>query len=696
MKKRILLMIPIALVLISATFYSMSSNDQAVRQLPTSIALNDTIKSLKPLPKYVNESRAITQYLNLHYRKTELGDSLSSVILDEYIKALDYNRSYFVSDDIRAFEQFRYVLDDDLKMGNVDVAYLIFAVFQQRIYERLDYVFTKLANPEFNFNLDEELEIDRSEAEWANSSGELDDLWRKLLKNQVLSLKISGKDLTASNEIVVDRYERTKKTIQQYKSADVFQLFMNSLAESHDPHTNYFNPMTAENFNIDMNKSFEGIGARLTKDGDYTVVASVIPGGPAFKSNLIHDKDKIVGVGQVDPDEIVDVVGWRNDDVVKLIRGEKGSVVHLQILKDEDALSSKPKVVKLIRDKINLLDQRAKSEVISFDRGGKEFKMGVITIPDFYKNFKDANAGVEDYISTTRDVKKLITDLKTQGIDGIMIDLRRNGGGALDEAIELTGLFIKDGPVVQVRRAGGGVEVYEDSEDGVFYDGPLTVLSNRFSASASEIFAGAIQDYKRGVVIGEQTFGKGTVQTVIDLNGRNRNKEDKWGNLKLTFAKFYRVNGSSTQHLGVTPDITFPSAYSAKDFGESSMPSALPWDQISSSEYSEVDNVTPELLTALLKNYEQRLSNDPGLKDLVDEIEDVKIGRERKSVTLNELTRKAQIEEIEAKQAKRAKPDGAVIDLEYGGVKVKNLNIDDQYLKEGLLILSEIAIRNIG
>ena len=597
-RKNLIYIIPVVLAL--AGFALLPGKSEVKSLIPASevpefileIPINDTIKVLKPERKNIQETVLVTRILrDYHYRKLPLDDSVSEVIYHNYLESLDHSKLYFINSDINSFDKYRFYMDDYLMAGNLDAAYQIFAVFQERTYQRLAIVRDLLKANHFDFTINEEFVFDREELDWLSTEEELNEVWRKYIKNQLLSLKLSGKTTEEAIEVLDKRYDRYQTVIQQYNSADVYQVYMNSFTEAYDPHTGYFNPITAENFDINMSKSLEGIGAMLSKDGDYTIVVSVVPGGPAFKGDEIHDNDRIVGVGQGEEGEIVDVVGWRNDDVVQLIRGKKGTTVRLSVLKAKDGATATPEIVIIVREKINIEDTRAESKVYDFSHDGSTFKLGVITIPSFYKSFKDARDGNDDFTSTTRDVRKLIGDLNEKEVDGIMIDLRRNGGGALDEAIELTGLFIKNGPVVQVKEYDGRTSQQDDVSGAVFYDGPLAVLTSRLSASASEIFAAAIQDYKRGLVVGEQSFGKGTVQNLIPLQRQIPQEKEKLGQLKLTIAKFYRVNGGSTQNIGVTPDLKLPSIYDETTIGESSYPSALPWDQIPSSSFEPSNNI---------------------------------------------------------------------------------------------------------
>lgn len=661
---------------------------------------SDSIKHLSPDKKYINETKIINELLTrYHYRKLEVNDSLSSVILNNYLTSLDYNRTFFLKKDVEGFEKYRYTLDDAIRNGNLEPAFEIYNLFQDRFFERMTYLDSALEKG-FDFSKDETFETDRENADWSETAEVLDEVWRKSLKNQALNLTLAGKEIDESIEVLEKRYTRYRTIIAQYKPSDVYQIFMNAYTESFDPHTGYMNPFNAESFDIEMSRSLEGIGARLSKDGDYTVVVDIIAGGPAFRSNELHKDDKIIGVGQGDDEEIVDVVGWRNDDVVKLIRGKKGTVVRLLVLKAVHGASATPEIVRLVRDKVNIEDQRASSKVYNIERDGKNYALGVITVPDFYKSFSDARNG-SDYNSVTKDVKKLLESLNADGIDGLLIDLRRNGGGALDEAIELTGLFIKNGPVVQVRDRGDEVEVGADELNDVVYDGPLTVLINRSSASASEIFAGAIQDYKRGVVLGETSYGKGSVQRLIDLNNvvRFPDKENKMGNLKLTLAKYYRITGSSTQNVGVSPDVALPSAFDPETFGESSMPAALPWDKIEAAEYEETAFVSDDLLDALNKEYIKDLNEDQELRNLVADLERAKARRNQTNISLNEAARQMELDQAKAEEEARKNHSKVLNENESFSIEGEPSTapvIDDTYLKESLRLLATMVDRQVG
>ncbi len=616
------------------------------------ISNKDTLSLVEPAKYYSTVDEWISTILSrYHYRKLPLNDSLSSVILDRYIKTLDYNKVYFLQSDIDEFNKYRFKLDDDIKSGDVHPAYDIFNRFKQRIIERTEYA-DKLLDKEFDFKKDEKLLIKRDDAPWPKSIDEQNEIWRKRIKNDALTYILTGKDWKTASSNLKKRYDNFQKNVLQYKSEDVFQLYMNSYTEALDPHTNYLSPITSDNFKIDMSLSLEGIGAQLQQDDDYTKVHEIIPGGPAYKSKLLHQDDKIIGVAQGDTGEMVDVIGWRITDVVQLIRGPKGSTVRLQILEAEDGANALPKEIKIVRDKVKLEEQSAKSDIIDIKNNNKNYKLGVINIPKFYVDFDAEQKGVKDYKSTTRDVKKLIAGLEKEKVDGIIIDLRNNGGGALNEAIDLTGLFIKDGPVVQVKNADGKIDEGDDPDPNIFYNGPLAVLVNRFSASASEIFTGAIQDYGRGIIVGENTYGKGTVQNLIDLNRVIPGQKEKLGQLKLTIAKYYRITGGSTQNKGIIPDIEFPSAFSAKEYGESSEPSALPWDHIqptSYNKYQDLSGIIPELL----KKHKERFNKSPEYDYLMEGIEEYKEAHDKKYVSLNEAERKKEKEDLDEKRFQR-------------------------------------------
>ena len=649
---------------------------------------------LKPSAVNGKEAKAVvgllTQY---HYRKTPFSDSVSSVFLDNYLKSLDPSKSYLTAADIRRFESYRFRLDNLIGQENVEPAFAMHQVFRKRCLSRLDAVLNDLIKRQYDFSTPDFHESDRDKAAWASSEAELDQLWINTIKSQVLSLKLSGKKEQEIESTLRTRYERFRRSVIQTNAEDVFSQFLNALTESYDPHTNYLSPRASDLFKQSMSLSLEGIGARLQTDNDYTKVYEIVPGGPADKSGLLHNNDLITGVAQGDEGEFVDIIGWRVDDVVKLIKGPKGTIVRLQVLPAVTGINGPTSVIRLERDKIKLEDQAAKKTVISVPQGNKTVKFGVIDLPAFYMDFDAYNRRDPNYRSTTRDVRKLIGELKQEGVTGLIIDLRNNGGGSLTEAIDLTGLFIPQGPVVQVKSAENRIDHGVDDDPSVVWDGPLLVMTNRFSASASEIFAGAIQDYKRGVIYGESTFGKGTVQQVINLRRRIPGQEPV-GELKVTYQKFYRVSGSSTQNKGVEPDVVMPSAYDADKFGERAQPAALPWDRIKPAGFMPSNAVDERTTAHLRKYFQDRMKHDQILKNYLSETEELRKNINETRVSLQEAQRKKEMEEAEQRKGQTN------LDTRVGSKELKNgpllPDMKDAVLREGVLLLSELSMRKIG
>ena len=577
-----------------------------------------------------------------HYSKPPLDDARSVIIYDSYLKLLDPSRSYFLASDISEFDKWKTQFDDFLKKGDLDAGFTIYKRYLDRVKERLDFALTVLDKgvDKMDFTGNETLEVDRKNDPWPKDQAELDTLWRKRVMDEVLRLKIAGKDPKAIQDLLVKRYKNQLVRLDQTRAEDIFQAYINTFAQSYDPHTNYLSPDSAENFDINMSLSLEGIGAVLQSDNDQVKVVRLVPAGPADKTKQLAPSDKIVGVAQGDK-EMVDVIGWRLDEVVKLIRGAKGSVVRLEVIPHTNAPNDQTsKIVSITREAVKLEEQAAKKSILNLKQDGKDYKLGVIEIPAFYLDFKAFRAGDPDYKSTTRDVKKLLTELQKENVDGVVIDLRNNGGGSLQEATELTSLFIEKGPTVLVRNSDGRVDVLEDESPGAFYKGPMALLVNRLSASASEIFAGAMQDYHRALIIGGQTFGKGTVQTIQPLNH---------GELKLTLAKFYRVSGQSTQHQGVLPDIAYPSIIDTKEIGESALPEAMPWDTIRPAIKPESDPFKP-FLAQLKALHDKRTDNDPEFIFIRDRLALAQKLMEEKTVSLNEALRRKQHTDIENQQ----------------------------------------------
>ncbi len=610
----------------------------------------DTVVDNASQERYAKIAREVTQlFRERHYRRAVIDNRLSATIFDNYLDMLDPNRRYLSARDIESLSRFRLRLDEAVASGNVEPAFRIFDTYRIRANQRLNHAL-KLLETEPDFSVDESFRFDRDGVPWPADTGELDELWRKIVKNDSLSLVMTDKSWEEARELLTKRYERVARRLEQITDDDIFETFMNAYANTLDPHSNYYSPRNSEEFRIQMSLSYEGIGASLQTEDDYVKVMNIIPGGPAAAKGDPQPNDRIIGVGQGEDGEIVDVIGWRLDDVVQLIRGPGGTVVQLQLLPQGAAPGDKGKVVALTRGKIKLEQQAARSEVIQIQDGSEELRVGVITIPSFYRDFEAYARGDKDYRSTTTDVRKLIDELRAdEGIDGLIIDLRNNGGGNLSEATALTGLFIEEGPLVQLRDGSGQIEILNDPSPDLAYDGPLAVLVNRISASASEIFAGAIQDYQRGLVIGQQTFGKGTFQILYNLDrsvlfGRfARRSGPGLGQLTYTAGKYYRVSGESTQHRGVQPDIELPSAISSADVGESTEASALPWDRIQPTRYKAA-NPMDDVLDKLAKRHLERSSGNPDYQYLLAGIDAYSARRDRKTVSLNLEKRMAEQE----------------------------------------------------
>lgn len=635
-------------------------------------------------------STLLSQY---HYNHPALNDSSSSDLLNGYIETLDNNRMHFLASDIRTFEKYRYGLDDSLTNGKVGPAFFIFNIFRQRAEARFAHLDKLLANG-FDFSTNESFQPNRENAPWATRPEELNELWRKRVKSEALDLKLAGKTVPEITSTLAKRYDNFRRRIDHLNAEAVFQFYMNALSESYDPHTNYFSPISSADFNINVSNSLEGIGARLSDDAEYTIVVEIISGGPADRSKQVGVNDKIVGVAQGDTGKFVDVIGMGVDNVVQLIRGKRETVVRLQTIPAGSPAGSPPKIVRLVREKIVLRDRAAKSDTVELVHEGQKFRIGVITIPTFYSDLEARQRGEHNYNSTTRDVRRLLGELKSAGVDGILIDLRRNGGGSLQEAIELTGLFIKEGPVVQVRNSNGSVELQRDPDPTQVYDGALGVLVDRISASASEIFAAAIQDYKRGIVLGGQTYGKGTVQNLLDLNRVIRTNDDtKYGQLKVTMAKFYRVNGGTTQHRGVTPDFVFPSIYDQEDYGESTERHALSWDQISASRFTPDDHVS-KYLPVLRQKSQRRVASNAEFRYLTEHTARLKQEELANSVSLLEERRKAEREQLEAQRLtqvnERRKAKG-LPPLKKGDTIPRDDDAPDVLREESVRVVADLA-----
>ncbi len=676
-----------------------------------SLAFNTTlaVPQLAPLPQQSQAAHLSAEVLTrYHYKHIPLDDTLSSKIFDNYLKALDGEKVFFLQADIDRFSNARTSLDDAILDEDLSIPFAIFNLYQQRITERISYARSLLKNG-FDFKRKESYQFTRRDALWPKSEDELNDLWRKRVKNEWLRLKLAGKDEKSIIETLGKRYDNSLNGLSKIKSDDVFQNFMNAYAMAIDPHTNYFGARASDEFNISMRLSLVGIGAVLQDKDEYTTIRELVAGGPAALSGKLKVGDRIVGVGQGEHGPTTDVMGWRIDDAVALIRGTEDTVVVLDILPAKAGPDGKHKLISLVRKKISLDKQAAKKSIIEVKDGGTTRHIGVISLPGFYQDFAARQKGDKDFKSATRDVSRLLEELKKDKVDSVLIDLRNNGGGSLTEAIELTGLFVGKGPVVQQRDSEGNVNVENDANAGLVWNGPLGVLINRASASASEIFAAAIQDYGRGVVIGEPSFGKGTVQTVVDLDQLAKNEKPKFGELKMTVAQFFRINGGTTQLRGVTPDISLPTMNDAEDFGESSFDNALPWTQIKSADYTLIGDLTA-IVPKLIAIHDMRVNHDKDFQYLREDIAEFNAMRHKNLISLNEADRRKEREAQETREKFRKKDRGtdkasvedASFALQDDGMQSneRNLNADlaiekanknakDVFLNEAVHILSD-------
>jgi carboxyl-terminal processing protease len=607
--------------------------------------------SVVPSERHRSVARRVGSMLEgMHYSGSKLDDKLSTIVYTRFLESIDSQHTSLLASDIADFEQYKLRFDDMIRSGDVDPAFAIFARFQQRNRDRIKFAVSQL-DKEPDWTLNEQFVFDREKAPWAATTTELDEYWRKRVKNDALSMVLSGKTWDETTKLLKKRYEQTLKRIDQVSADDVFESLMNSYARAYDPHSSYFSPRSSEEYRIQMSLNYDGIGASLQLVDDYVTIMNVIEGGPAAVAGSLTVKDRITGVGQGKEGPVTDVFGWRIDDVVQLIRGRAGTQVRLQVLPAGAAPGTPEKSLQFTRNKVTLEAQAAQKELRTLKRGDKEIKVGVINVPAFYQDVEAQNAGDKNFRSTTRDVRRLINELRAEKIDGLVLDLRGNGGGYLPEATALTGLFVDKGPVVQLKVTTGELEVQDDPEPGVAYSGPLAVLVDRFSASASEIFAGAIQDYHRGVVLGQRTFGKGTVQNLVPL--------DRWsprpvnGQLTVTIGKFYRVTGESTQHRGVEPDVVLPSQIDMEEFGESALQGALPWDRIPGVPFrSEAKSAQPNI-AVLATEEKTRADKDPDYRWLVADLAAADAMRKQTSLSLNLQERKTERERLEKERLAR-------------------------------------------
>jgi carboxyl-terminal processing protease len=663
MKKEILL---VALSF-SMSAYVVAAQPEKVTVQAAAQTDKSTMTEVKPSAAQASAalwaSRVLARY---SYKPVPLDDAMSIKVFDAYIKSLDTEKLYFTQVDLDGLAPARTRLDDSINNEDLTLPFQIYSKYEQRYFDRMTYA-RELLMGKFDFASDETLQIDREKASWAKNEDEARDLWRKRVKNDWLRLKLAGADDKSIRATLGKRYEGYQSRLKKLNSDDVFEMFMNAYAMAIDPHTNYLGTRSALSFDIMMRLSVDGIGTLLQPRDDYTVIREVVPGGPADKSGKIKVGDRIVGVAQGNG-PFIDVMGWRIDDILPLIRGERNSTVRLDILPAYSGQDGKHATVSLVRQKISMEEQSAKKQIIEVMDGGVKRRIGVIRLPTFYEDFDARRRGDSDFKSATRDVHRILTELTKEKVDNLLIDLRNNGGGSLTEAVDLTGLFIDKGPVLQQRGADGRVEVESDTDAGLAWNGPMGVLINRDSASASEIFAAAIQDYGRGVVIGETSFGKGTVQTLVNLDKFSQSDKIKLGELKMTIAQFFRINGGTTQLRGVTPDIIFPATSDATTFGEASYENALPWAQIKPANYVLAGHLN-ELVNPLQQKHDSRVAKDPDFLDIESDIAEATKRRKDNFISLNETMRRKERATKEAKfklrntrRSENANPTDAVAD----------------------------------
>ncbi len=656
---------------------------------------------LHPEERHERVAELIIQFIEKsHYNHVAVDDELSSKVLDFLIESLDNNRLYLLKGDIEFFDTYRYELDDMVRNRPLDPVFEIYEVYQTRVRERLDFALQQLET-EPDFEVDESYQFDREDVPWAETSAELDELWRQRVKNDALNLVLEGETWEKTQDVLTKRYNGYLRRIEQVNSEDVFERFMSAFAHTLDPHSSYLSPRNSEEYRIQMSLSYFGIGASLQTEDDFVKIAGIIPGGPAAIDGTLKPEDRITGVAQGVEGEIIDVIGWRLDDVVELIRGPANSVVRLEVIPANSLPGSPKKFIDLTRDQVKLEEQAAKSEIVTVPREGREWRIGVIDVPSFYRDYPALSRGDKNFTSTTKDVKRLIEELEEEGIDGLIMDLRGNGGGHLTEATALSGLFIDNGPVVQLRNSNGRISRLDDPDPvaRVAYNGPLAVLVDRYSASASEIFAAAIQDYARGVIIGQQTFGKGTVQNLYSLDQYFRSEDEQgFGQLTLTIGKYYRVTGESTQHRGVAPDIELPSHINAELIGESVRESALPWDTIPTTRF-RAGKPLDGTIESLTSSYTERAKTDPNFRYQLDMIERAEEMTARKTLSLNIDARRKEREENLQRQLDRENERRASLGLDpvESLDDIEENDIPDILLEQAAGIITDLAsIRQVS
>jgi len=575
-----------------------------------------------------------------HFSRKKVTNELSPFILVNFLEKLDPVKMYFTRSDIRYFQRYRFKIDDALKQGNLEPIYDIFRVYRLRVQQRLGFCIKILLTQEHNFESDGSYDFNRQVKNWFDDIEELENLWQKKTHNDLLTLILAGQSKEMAIDVLEKRYRRFIRKVNLFDEEDVISIFLNAYAHTLDPHSNYLNPTQSEEYEIQMSLSYQGIGARLNLADEQVQVVNIIPGGPAAKDGRLKPMDKIIGIIDEKNKTITDLIGWDLDEVVKLIRGPKGTKVTLQIVPSDSNPDETPYLLTLQRDEVALEEQAASSLIETLEIRDKTYNIGIVTIPSFYQDYQARNKGESEYRSTSEDVKKLVQNLLEIGIDALVIDLRGNSGGLLTEATALTGLFIDDGPVVQLKDTRNKIEIIDDPISGSVYEGPLAVIVDRYSASASEIFAGAIQDYSRGIVVGQQTFGKGTVQSLYHLDRYSRFQSKKgFGQLTLTIGKFYRVSGQGTQNKGVIPDIRLPSFIDEEVVGEDTKKNTLPWDQIMSLEYDS-DLTFHQSIEKLKKNFTEKSKENLPLLFLQEDIDQITEQNKQTKMSLNYEKRK--------------------------------------------------------
>ncbi|MCU0436829.1 MAG: carboxy terminal-processing peptidase [Raineya sp.] len=704
--KKFLVIIPVAIltaVVWSLGLWKKNADDTPTADLFQISKTNkiyctlDTNISLRPNSLFEKKATTVVSLIvNRHFKRMQFDDTVSANIFDNFIEEIDENKLYLLQSDIDDFKKYRLSLDDELRQekNNLNTAYYIYNIYLKRVYERLERN-KVLIKEKYDFTADEYYETDRKKISYPKTLEEADKEWRKLFKNSFLEAKMIGETPETTVAKLEKRYDTFKKNLTKTTVEDVFQTYMNALAMAYDPHTNYFSPVAASNFNMSMNRSLEGIGATLASENDYITIREVRPGGPAFKSKKIFKNDRIIGVAQGDDGEMVDVIGWRVDEAIQLIRGKQGTVVRLKLLPASEGTTAKPMEVRMVREKITFEETSSTKQIIEFEKNKKKYRYGVIGVPAFYINFDEYRQGKPDYKSTTNDVKKILEELKTENVDGVIIDLRYNGGGSLKEAIDLTSLFIKGGAVVQVKDANGRISVGDTDDFEQVYNGPLIVMTNRFSASASEIFSGAIQDYKRGIIVGESTYGKGTVQNIMDLSKYivSESNNGNVGQLNLTVSKYYRAAGSSVQNKGVIPDILLPTPFEDKEFSEASYKTSLPWDEIAiARSFKPTNEVSEKTLKGIQSSFQKRMKSEDDLKKLIADTEKARKKRQETRISLNEAKRKAEKEASKNEQKlteEEEEPD--TNDPNKKKLVESFVNLKDLYLKNAIQIVYELS-----